>query len=126
MPLDDCRNRYAWWQRPVREPRRTSSDPWNTRAHPLVGANSHALLLRQISAALELGLTITEVTAAVRVAEYVQRRASEMTVAEATHALNAPAAVTVGADAYDVTAARAHEKGHTTTSYGARAQGVTR
>ncbi|HEX6662035.1 MAG TPA: hypothetical protein VF025_00030, partial [Gaiellaceae bacterium] len=70
-----------------------------------IGANSHPLLRHQISAALELGLTITEVTAAVKVAEYVQRRASEMTAEKATHALNAPLAVTAAAAARDVTAA---------------------
>ena len=64
-----------------------------SRAHALVslgasvGANSHPLLARQINAALGLGLSAAEVTAAARMAGYVQTRASEMTADKATHTL---------------------------------------
>lgn len=65
------------------------------RAHALValgasiGANSHTLLREQIAAALEIGLGTAEITAAVRMAGHVQRRASEMTTASAKHVLEA-------------------------------------
>ena len=44
-----------------------------------VGANSHQLLERHIAGAPELGLGPREITAAVKMAGYVQNRASEMT-----------------------------------------------
>jgi AhpD family alkylhydroperoxidase len=53
-----------------------------------VGANSHALLREQIAAALEIGLSPGESAAAVRMAAYVQQRASEMTADAARHALD--------------------------------------
>lgn len=53
-----------------------------------VGVNSHPLLERQIAAALELGLTPTEVAAAIKMAGYVQNRASEITANKAKHALD--------------------------------------
>jgi AhpD family alkylhydroperoxidase len=65
------------------------------RAHALValgasiGANSHPLLREEIAAALEIGLSIAEITAAVRMAGHVQRRASEMTAESAKHVLEA-------------------------------------
>jgi AhpD family alkylhydroperoxidase len=65
-----------------------------SRAHALitlgasVGANSHPLLQRHIVAALELGLRPAEIAAAARMAEYVQRRAGEMTAEKATHTLD--------------------------------------
>ena len=53
-----------------------------------VGANSHQLLKRHIADALELGLSAEEVTAALNMAGYVQKRASDMTASAATQALN--------------------------------------
>ena len=56
-----------------------------SRAHELValgasiGANSHPLLDLHITTALEAGLGPTEVEAALKMAEYVQERAAEMT-----------------------------------------------
>jgi hypothetical protein len=46
------------------------------------------LLQRQIAAALALGLSSAEVAAAARMAEYVQRRAGEMTAEKATQTLD--------------------------------------
>jgi len=46
------------------------------------------LLQRQIVAALELGLRPAEIAAAARMAEYVQRRAGEMTAEKATQTLD--------------------------------------
>lgn len=62
-----------------------------------VGANSHQLLERHIAAALELGLGPREITAAVKMAGYVQNRASEMAATAATHALDELRGVAVGA-----------------------------
>ncbi len=65
-----------------------------SRAHALVclgasvGVNSHPLLERQIAAALEFGLTPTEVAAAIKMASYVQNRAGEITADKARHALD--------------------------------------
>ena len=53
-----------------------------------VGVNSHPLLERHIGAALEFGLTATEVAAAIKMASYVQGRASEITTDKARHALD--------------------------------------
>jgi len=88
---------------------RASSEPAHavevSRAHELVsigasvGANSHPLLRRHIAAALELGLSPAEVKAAVKVAAYVQQRASEMTVKSAKHALDQLAVAVGGAAA---------------------------
>jgi AhpD family alkylhydroperoxidase len=70
-----------------------------SRAHALValgasvGVNSHPLLQRRIAAALELGLSAAQVTAATRMASYVENRASEMTANEARHALHQLAGV---------------------------------
>jgi AhpD family alkylhydroperoxidase len=61
-----------------------------------VGANSHALLRRQIVAALELGLSPVEVKAAVKMASYVQQRASELTAESAKHALDEQLELAVG------------------------------
>ena len=52
-----------------------------------VGANSHQLLERHIAAALERALSAREIRAALKMASYVQDRASAMTVEAATHAL---------------------------------------
>lgn len=64
-----------------------------------VGANSHPLLRRHIAAALELGLSPAEVRAAVKMATYVQQRASEMTAESAKHALDQLGAAVAGAAA---------------------------
>lgn len=53
-----------------------------------IGANSHSMLQHQITAAATAGLTPAEITAAVRAAEYVQRRASEMTAEAAKRTLD--------------------------------------
>jgi AhpD family alkylhydroperoxidase len=58
-----------------------------------VGANSHALLARHIAGALELGLSASEIAAAVKMASYVQKRASEMTAGKATHTVDELAGV---------------------------------
>ena len=52
-----------------------------------VGANSHQLLQIHIAAALDAGLTPVQVEAALKMAEYVQERAAEMTADKATHTL---------------------------------------
>ena len=73
-----------------------------TRPHALValgasvGANSHALLARHIAGALELGLSAGEIAAAVKMAGYVQKRASEMTADKATHTLDELRGVAAG------------------------------
>jgi AhpD family alkylhydroperoxidase len=65
----------------------------NSRPHLLVslgasvGANSHPLLQRQIAAALELGLSTTEVAAATKMASFVQNHAGMVTADEARHTL---------------------------------------
>lgn len=64
-----------------------------------VGANSHPLLRRHIAAALDLGLSPAEVRAAVKMAAYVQRRASELTAESAKHALDQLAVAVGGAAA---------------------------
>lgn len=67
--------------------------PESTRAQELVslgasvGANSHPLLDLHIAASLEEGLTPAEVEAALKMAEYVQQRAAEMTAEKASHVL---------------------------------------
>ena len=73
-----------------------------SRAHALValgasvGANSHVLLARHIAGGLELGLGAGEIAAAVKMAGFVQKRASEMTADRATHALDELGGVAVG------------------------------
>ena len=52
-----------------------------------IGANSHPLLDLHIGAALDIGLTAAQVEAALKMAEYVQQRAAEMTSDKASHAL---------------------------------------
>jgi AhpD family alkylhydroperoxidase len=75
------------------------------RAHALValgasvGANSHPLLREQITSAFETTLNSAEIAAAVRVAEYVQRRASEMTAESTNHTLDELDSVVGGATA---------------------------
>lgn len=44
-----------------------------------IGANSHPLIHRHVAAAHELGMSFAELAAAARMAEYVQKRASEFT-----------------------------------------------
>ena len=61
-----------------------------------VGANSHAVLARHIAGALELGLSAGEITAAAKMAGYVQKRASEMTADKATHTLDELRGVAAG------------------------------
>jgi AhpD family alkylhydroperoxidase len=64
-----------------------------SKAHELValgasvGANSHPLLQLHIAAALDVGFAPAQVEAALKMAEYVQQRAAEMTAEKATHAL---------------------------------------
>jgi AhpD family alkylhydroperoxidase len=73
-----------------------------SRAHALValgasvGVNSHPLLERHIAASLEFGLTPTEVQAAIKMASYVQNRASEITAEKAQRALDQLAGVATG------------------------------
>jgi AhpD family alkylhydroperoxidase len=73
-----------------------------SRAHTLValgasvGANSHALVARHTAGALELGLSAREIAAAVKMAGYVQKRASEMTADKATHTLDELRGVAAG------------------------------
>ena len=52
-----------------------------------VGANSHRLIDLHVGAALDAGLTATEVEAALKMAEHVQQRAAEMTAGAATDAV---------------------------------------
>ena len=52
-----------------------------------IGANSHPLIDLHVGAALDVGLTATEVEAALKMAEYVQQRAAEMTAEAATRAV---------------------------------------
>ena len=65
-----------------------------SREHELValgasiGANSHPLLDLHIGGALEAGLNPEQVEAALKMAEYVQQRASEMTAERATQLLD--------------------------------------
>jgi AhpD family alkylhydroperoxidase len=59
-----------------------------------VGVNAHALLERHIAAALEFGLTPTDIAAAIKMASYVQTRAGEITADTAKRALDQLARVT--------------------------------
>jgi AhpD family alkylhydroperoxidase len=73
-----------------------------------IGANSHPLLDLHIAAGLDAGLAPVQVEAALKMAEYVQQRASEMTAEKATHALergtaSATAAAGNGPDALEHT-----------------------
>lgn len=61
-----------------------------------VGANSHQLLERHIAAALALGLSSGEITAALKMAGYVQTRAGELTADAATRALDELAGAAAG------------------------------
>ena len=53
-----------------------------------IGANSHPLIHRHVAAAHELGLSFAELAAAARMAEYVQKRASEFTADAVKDALD--------------------------------------
>ena len=64
-----------------------------------VGANSHPLLHVHIAAALDAGLSPVQVEAALKMAEYVQQRAAEITADKATHTLEELGAVAEGAAA---------------------------
>ena len=64
-----------------------------------VGVNSHPLLHRHIAAAVEFGLSPTEVSAAIKMASYVQNRAGEITADKATAALGQVAGVARGSPA---------------------------
>ena len=66
-----------------RHRRRASWSRWGAS----VGANSHQLLDLHIGAALDAGLSSAQVEAALKMAEYVQQRAAEMTAEKVTHAL---------------------------------------
>jgi AhpD family alkylhydroperoxidase len=67
----------------------------SSREHELVAlgasvaANGHALLREHIAAAVEAGLTLAQVEAAVKMAAHVQHRAAEITAEKATQALEA-------------------------------------
>jgi AhpD family alkylhydroperoxidase len=63
-----------------------------------VGANSHPLLHLHVAAALAAGLTAAQIEAALKMAEYVQHRAGEMTAEKATHVLDELSAGTEGAE----------------------------
>ena len=52
-----------------------------------VGSNSHPLLQLHIAAALDVGFAPAQIEAALKMAEYVQERAGQMTAEKATHAL---------------------------------------
>jgi AhpD family alkylhydroperoxidase len=52
-----------------------------------VGANSHALLHLHVGAALDAGLAVPQIKSALKMAGYVQQRASEITADEVTHVL---------------------------------------
>jgi AhpD family alkylhydroperoxidase len=56
-----------------------------------VGANSHSLLRLHIGAAIDMGLTPLQIRSALKMAEYVQQRAAELTAEAAAHALPVPA-----------------------------------
>ena len=62
-----------------------------------IGANCHPLLEQNITAALQQGLTVSQVRSAIKMAEFVQQHAAEVTAGKATAALEAagphPAAV---------------------------------
>jgi len=61
-----------------------------------VGANSHSLLQVHIAAALDSGLSPVQIEAALKMAEYVQQRAAEITADKATHTLEELGAVAEG------------------------------
>lgn len=81
-----------------RDPAEPEPIPENSRAHSLaalgasVGVNSHPLLRLHVAAAARLGLTVTEIAAAIKMASYVKNRASEITADKATAALDELAA----------------------------------
>jgi AhpD family alkylhydroperoxidase len=62
-----------------------------------IGANCHPLLERHIAAALQQGLTAGQVRSAIKMAQFVQHHAAEVTAAKAAAAIEAaglhPAAV---------------------------------
>jgi AhpD family alkylhydroperoxidase len=62
-----------------------------------IGANSHPLLDLHIGTALDIGLTAAEVEAALKMAEYVQQRAADMTTERAGHILEQRAAASATA-----------------------------
>jgi AhpD family alkylhydroperoxidase len=64
-----------------------------------VGANSHPLLDLHVAAALEVGLSAAQVEAALKMAEYVQQRAGEMTAEKATHVLDERGGASAAAEA---------------------------
>ena len=70
-----------------------NSDVDGSTAHELValgasvGANAHALLRMHVARALEAGLSTEQIQAAVKMAEYVQKRAGEITANKASAAL---------------------------------------
>ena len=61
-----------------------------------VGANSHPLLHLHIAAALEEGLTLAQVKAALKMAEYVQQRAAEITANKAAESLEGASSALAG------------------------------
>jgi AhpD family alkylhydroperoxidase len=73
-------------------PTTTSSERELVALGASVGANSHPLLDLHVGAALGVGLTATQVEAALKMAEYVQQRAAEMTAEAAARALEERAA----------------------------------
>lgn len=61
-----------------------------------IGANSHPLLHVHVGAALEAGLSASQIRSALKMAGYVQQRASEMTAEAATRALSGTAGTPLG------------------------------
>lgn len=53
-----------------------------------VGANSHALLRAHVGAALEAGLTPVQVRSALKMAQYVQQKAAEITAEKSAEILS--------------------------------------
>lgn len=86
-------------------PPEPSSLAKTSKAHELValgasvGSNSHPLLHVHVAAALDVGLTPPQVKAALKMAEYVQQRAGEMTADKATDALEQPGGASADAAA---------------------------
>ncbi len=54
-----------------------------------IGANCHPLLEQHVAGALQRGLTASQVRSAIKMAEFVQQHAAEVTVGKATAALEA-------------------------------------
>ena len=62
-----------------------------------IGANSHSLLRRHIVGALDVGLQQHQIRSALKMAEYVQHHAAELTASEVSNALANDESAVVGA-----------------------------